>query len=105
MLESKGYKVHCAKDGVEALELYKSHKQEIELVFSDMGLPGLTGMDEFEKLKEINPNVKVIFASGSFESDIKSELLKAGVKGFIQKPYMTDEILRVLRKVLDEKSA
>ncbi len=105
MLESKGYKVHCAKDGVEALELYKLHKREIDLVFSDMGLPGLTGIDEFGKLKEINPNVKVIFASGSFEPGIKLELLKAGVKGFIQKPYMTDEILQILRKVLNEKCA
>ncbi len=105
MLESKGYKVLSAKDGIEALELFTSHKQEINLVFSDMGLPGLAGIDEFKKLKEIDPNVRVIFASGFFEPDIKSELFKAGVKGFIQKPYLTDEILRTLRKVLDEKDA
>jgi PAS domain S-box-containing protein len=105
MLESKGYKVYSAKDGVEALELYESHKQEINLVFSDMGLPGLTGIDEFRKFKELDPSVKVVFASGFFETNIKSDLLKAGVKGFIQKPYMTDEILQIVRKVLDEKRA
>ncbi len=103
MLESKGYTVYGAKDGIEAIELYKLHKEEISLVFTDMGLPGLTGIDQFKRLKEINPNIKVIFASGFFEPDIKSELVKAGATGFIQKPYTTDDVLRTLREVLDKK--
>jgi PAS domain S-box-containing protein len=103
LLESKGYKVFCAHDGLEALQVYQSHQQEIALVLTDMGLPVLTGSDEFKKLKEINPNVKVIFASGYFEPDIKSELLKDGANGFIQKPYEPDHILRMIRQVLDQK--
>jgi two-component system cell cycle sensor histidine kinase/response regulator CckA len=102
MLEMKGYTVHIAKDGIEAIEMFKRYKQDIDIVVTDLGLPGMTGMEEFKKIKEIKSDVKIIFASGFFEPDLKSELLKAGAKGFVQKPYTTDEILRTLRKVLDE---
>ena len=103
-LESKGYIVHIAHDGIEAVKVYKEHRHEIDLVLTDLGLPGMTGTDEFKKLKEINPDVGVIFASGFFDPDIKSELLKAGARGFIQKPYTPDDILKKLREVLDEKN-
>jgi two-component system, cell cycle sensor histidine kinase and response regulator CckA len=101
LLESKGYKVYVAQDGKEAVKLFREHKQNIDLVLTDLGLPGISGKEEFAKLKEINLEVKVIMASGFFEPDVKSELLKAGVKGFIQKPYVPDEILRIIRFVLD----
>ncbi|MGD0036726.1 MAG: PAS domain S-box protein [Bacteroidota bacterium] len=104
LLESKGYNVLCARDGLEAVNIYQSHKQEIALVLTDMGLPVLTGSDEFKKLKKINPSVKVVFASGYFEPDVKSELLKDGANGFIQKPYEPDDVLRIIRKVLDQKA-
>lgn len=103
LLESKGYTVLCARNGLEAVNVYQTNKQKIALVITDMGLPVMTGTDEFKKLKEINPNVKVVFASGYFELDIKSELLKDGANGFIQKPYEPDNILRVIRQVLDQK--
>ena len=93
-----------AKDGLEGIDRYSQHKQEIALVITDLGLPGISGMEEFKRLKEINSNVKVIFASGFFDPNVKSELLKAGAHGFIQKPYMIDEILQIIRKVLDESS-
>jgi DNA-binding NarL/FixJ family response regulator len=69
-----------------------------------MGLPGITGKDVFKKLREMNPSVKVILASGFFEPEIKSEFLKAEANGFIQKPYIPDDILRIIREVLDIKS-
>ncbi len=104
LLKSKGYKVYTAVDGIEAIKLYDQHKQEIDLVMTDMGLPGITGKDEFKILKEMNPSVKVVLASGFFEPELKSELLKAGVKGFIQKPYIPDDILRIIREALDTKN-
>jgi PAS domain S-box-containing protein len=104
LLESKGYKVLCARDGLEAVNIFLSHKQEIALVITDMGLPVMTGTDEFKKLREIDPDVKVIFASGFFEPDIKSELQKDGGNGFIQKPYDPNDILRMIRQVLDKKA-
>jgi YesN/AraC family two-component response regulator len=96
--------VFTAQDGKEAVEMFKQHQQEVDIVLTDMGLPGMTGVDEFKILKEIAPNVKVIFASGFFEPVIKSDLYIAGAKGFIQKPYSPGEILQKIREVLDTKA-
>jgi PAS domain S-box-containing protein len=102
-LESNGYTVFIATSGREAVEIYKKQQINISLVLTDMGLPKLTGIDEFVLLKEINPKVKVIFASGFISIETRSELLKEGAKGFILKPYNITEVLQMIREVLDEK--
>jgi PAS domain S-box-containing protein len=104
LLKSYGYSVYVAADGEEAIEVFARHRDEIALVLSDIGLPKMSGIDVFKKLKEMNPHTKVILASGFFEPDLKFSLHQLGVKGFIQKPYSNDEVLRKLRVVLDEKS-
>jgi two-component system cell cycle sensor histidine kinase/response regulator CckA len=101
LLESNGYTVFTAKDGEEAVQIYTQHAQEIALVISDMGLPKLTGMAEFERMKEINPRIKMIFASGYIEPDMKAALENAGAKGFLQKPYVIEDMLSKIRKALD----
>ncbi|MHB1049725.1 MAG: PAS domain-containing sensor histidine kinase [Bacteroidota bacterium] len=103
LLESNGYTVFIAHDGAEAVESYTRHQSEIDLVVTDLGLPVMTGMEEFKKLKEINPDITVIFASGFIDPDIKSELLIAGARYFLQKPYVADEILKIIREALDKK--
>ncbi len=100
-LEAKGYRVLVAGDGQRAVELYSDHKNEIALVFSDMGLPKMSGFDEFKKLKEINPEVRVILAGGFLEQELRVEMLKQGAIAFVQKPYDPDDILVLLREVLD----
>jgi two-component system, cell cycle sensor histidine kinase and response regulator CckA len=101
LLEANGYSVLTAKDGMEAVEMYSQRKQEIALVISDMGLPKLSGDSEFKKLKEINPEVKMILASGYFDPGIKAKLESTGVLGFLQKPYIIEEVLTKIRKALD----
>ena len=101
LLETHGYTVLTAKDGLEAVKVYSQHAHEIALVISDMGLPVLSGESEFKKIKEINPSVKMILASGYFEPDIKTTLESAGVLGFLQKPYVIEEVLAKIRKALD----
>ncbi len=103
LLKSHGYHLYIASDGEEAIEMFKKHRNEIALVLTDVGLPKMSGIDEFKKLKEIDPNVKVILASGFFDPDVKTELLKAGVKDFIQKPYTDNDIMLKLREVLDKE--
>ncbi len=103
LLESHGYTVLTAKNGMEAVDIYNQHAHEIALVISDMGLPKLSGEAEFKKLKEINPAVKMILASGYFEPDVKAKLESAGVLGFLQKPYIIEEVLAKIRKVLEKK--
>ncbi len=103
-LKSFGYSVYVAADGEEAIDVFTRHQDEIALVLSDVGLPKMSGIDVFKKLRSINPQVKVLLASGFFEPDLKQSLKKLGVRGFIQKPYSNDEVLRKLREILDEKS-
>ncbi len=103
MLEEDGIKVIAAGDGVEAVEIFEQRKDEIGLVLSDMGLPRLGGWDAFLKMKEINPEIRVILASGYFSPQVKSELLKSGAKAFIQKPYNPPEILAMIHRLLDEQ--
>ncbi len=103
LLESKGYTVLTAKDGEEAVERYRQAKDKIDLVLTDVGLPKLDGRGVFSQIKALNPQVRVIFASGYLEPDVKSEMFKAGVKDFVQKPYMPNEVLVKIREVLDKK--
>jgi two-component system, cell cycle sensor histidine kinase and response regulator CckA len=104
LLKSYGYNVYVAADGEEGIDVFTRHQDEIALVLSDVGLPKVSGFDVFKKLKEIDPTVKIILASGFFEPDLKSSLQQLGAKGFIQKPYSNDEVLRKIREILDEKS-
>lgn len=101
LLEENGYKVFTAFDGNEALAVYKLHKHEINLVLTDMGLPRLSGTEEFIRLREITPELKVILASGYLDAELKTEMLNAGARAFIQKPYVPADILRIIREVLD----
>jgi PAS domain S-box-containing protein len=101
VLESHGYTVISAQDGETAVKLYQERRQEIDLVLTDMGLPKISGRDEFNMLKAINPQVNVIIASGFLEPEIKTELAAAGVREFIQKPYRPEELMQTLRQVLD----
>lgn len=104
VLESKGYQVLVAHDGAEGVEVYKRESHRINLVYTDMGLPAMTGLEVFKRLKEINPSVEMIFASGFFDPDAKSELLEGGAKNFLQKPFSSDQILRTIRTALDGNS-
>ncbi len=103
ILVSKGYTVLTAEDGMQGVELYRNHQKEIAVVLSDIGLPILDGHDVFRKIRTINPKAKIIFASGYFDPETKSEMFKAGLKNFIQKPYMHDEVLQKIREAIDTK--
>ena len=102
-LVKNGFSVLRAQDGMEAISVYRKHQKRIALVVTDMGLPAMTGMDEFKQLKELNPFVKVLFTSGFFEPEIKTELQTAGAMGFIQKPYRHADVLRKIREAIDKK--
>ncbi|MDD8017094.1 MAG: PAS domain S-box protein [Bacteroidota bacterium] len=101
LLESKGYRVLTVGDGIEAVEFYRQHKSEIDLVVTDIGLPRLTGDEVFLEMKKINPDLKLMLASGYLEPEKRSELLQSGAKDFVQKPYEPDEVLMKIRRVLD----
>jgi PAS domain S-box-containing protein len=101
VLEEKGYRVATAVDGLQALEVYHKNIDTIDLVLSDMGMPKLGGWETFQRLRDINPNVKVILASGFVHPELKAEMINQGAKDFVQKPYVPSKLLRRIREVLD----
>jgi len=100
-LDDAGYNVMSAKNGEAAVDTYTHHGGEIDLVLTDLGLPGLSGKDEILTLEHINPGVRIICATGYLDPKVKSEMIQAGVKALVNKPYAPQEILQKVRSVLD----
>ena len=101
ILPREGYQVLAATDGEQGLDVYQDHKSEIDVVLLDLGLPKMTGMDVIPKLREQNPDVNIVIATGYLEPELKAELLRAGVRECIHKPYLLNEVLEKLDAVLE----
>ncbi|RJP19589.1 MAG: response regulator [Candidatus Abyssobacteria bacterium SURF_5] len=101
VLESYGYKVLLAQDGVEAVEMFREHDGSIGLVIIDMVMPKMGGRETFQRLKEINPGVKALLSTGYGRNGETREIMRDGVKGLLQKPFHLEELLLKVRKVLD----
>lgn len=99
ILELEEIKTFKAADGEEALEVYRAHLSEIVVVLLDLTMPGLTGVETLQKLREIDPDVRVIILSGYGASDPKTNL--AGVKydAYLQKPYEIDNLMSTIYRV------
>lgn len=87
MLEKIGYSVFKAKNGKEAIAIFREHKAQVNLVILDLRMPEMDGECAYELLKEIKPDVKVLISSGCSLRDQASQNLKYGCSGFIQKPF------------------
>ena len=97
-----GYKVFLASDGTKALEVYRKNQDAIAVVILDMIMPGLSGGKTFDLLKEINPGVKVILASGYSADGEAAQIMARGCNGFIQKPFGIRELSQKIREILDK---
>jgi DNA-binding response OmpR family regulator len=93
VLESEGYTILEARDGLEAVDLYARHRENVSLVVTDLGLPGLDGWGAFLRMKELNPDVRVLVASGYIDPHTRVSMLKAGARDLLQKPYIPEDIL------------
>ncbi|MEW6456816.1 MAG: MEDS domain-containing protein [Acidobacteriota bacterium] len=100
ILKVLGYDVILAKDGMEAINIYKNEKDKIDLVLLDIIMPKLSGKETYLELKKINPDVKVIISSGYSKDGYAQEILDEGAHGFIQKPYQINQLGELLREVL-----
>jgi two-component system cell cycle sensor histidine kinase/response regulator CckA len=96
LLERVGYRVLTANNGMEGAAIFKKRKEEISLVILDMIMPGMTGKETFEVLKEIEPAVRVILSSGYSLNGQAREIMEQGCRGFIQKPF---DIMRLSEKI------
>ncbi|HTM10059.1 MAG TPA: ATP-binding protein [Verrucomicrobiae bacterium] len=90
--ERRGFRALAARDGDEAVEVYRVHRDAIAVVVLDWGLPGLDGAAVLARLKEMNPDVDVIGISGYLELDMKERMVALGVREFLHKPCAPEEI-------------
>jgi PAS domain S-box-containing protein len=102
IIENLGYEVLIAKSGKEAIEIYKKNSDKIDMIILDMIMPNMDGGDTYDRLKEINPDVKVLLSSGYSVNGQASEILERGCDGFIQKPYGAIDLSQKIREILDE---
>jgi len=101
MLAKFGYTTLTAANGEEALKICRKRKDEIELIIMDLIMPGMGGKKCLEEIIKIDPHARVIIASGYSDNGHTQEIFTAGAKGFINKPYDINQILKVIREVLD----
>jgi signal transduction histidine kinase/ActR/RegA family two-component response regulator len=104
ILSKHGYKVLKASDGETAIRTYQRHKEKIDVVLLDVDLPKMAGRDVLLKVKNENPNVKIVVVSGYLEPELKSEIDRAGVKNFLQKPYLPNEVIKIFQSVIERES-
>ena len=103
ILNNSGYGVISAKNGKDAIEVYKANQDRIDMAVLDMILPDMSGMDTYEKLKEINPGIKVLLASGYEIDSQASNIMERGCDGFIQKPFNMSELIKTIGDILASK--
>ncbi|MCX5811163.1 MAG: PAS domain S-box protein [Proteobacteria bacterium] len=101
ILESLGYSVYGVKNGEEAITLYKEKKDGIDLIVLDMIMPGLSGSETFDRIRELNPSVRIILSSGYCLNGQAQQIMDKGCHGFIQKPFDMTQISRMVREILD----
>jgi PAS domain S-box-containing protein len=103
-LERRGYRVLCASNGIEALELARATATHIDMLITDVVMPALGGSELAARLTALRPEVKVLFTSGYAANQLGPRgILREGVN-FIQKPYTYAQLARRVRELLDRPS-
>ena len=103
MLESLGYKVTAKTSSVEALKLFKSQPDMFDLIITDMTMPSMTGEELAKEVLAIRPDIRVILCTG-FSAKIDKEKAKSiGIRAFVMKPILKQQMAETVREVLDSK--
>jgi CheY-like chemotaxis protein len=100
MLEKLGYTVLGAKNGTEAVDIFKANKDKIQMVILDIIMPDMGGGEVYDKIKAINPEVKVLLSSGYSVDGQAIELLERGCDGFMQKPFTMEELSGKITQIM-----
>jgi CheY-like chemotaxis protein len=101
VLERCGYTVLTAEDGIQALEVYQAHQEEIALVVLDVGMPKMGGQACLRRLREWDRQVKVLISTGYTAKGLAQELVAEGALGVVEKPFPPQDFAAVVRRVLD----
>ena len=96
-LRDEGYHVLWARDADEAIKNVKAHK--VNIVFMDICLPGMNGVEVYKAIKKIQPTAKTVMMTGYFVQDLVDAAISAGACDIFYKPFTVDDILKVIRKI------
>jgi len=100
MLSRLGYTVLRAVSGEQALKVYQEHRDRIRAVVLDLVMPGMSGVELFARLRRLNPEVKVLLASGYSSEGEADRLLEQGAAAFLQKPFTLQQLSETLARLL-----
>lgn len=102
ILEDLGYLVSCCTNGEEAVEHYTKNHESIDVVILDINMPKLSGLECFRRLKQVNPNVVVIIATGYGSAKERTKIKDEGAKIFIEKPFRVQKLSDTLKTALQK---
>ncbi|MCP4551812.1 MAG: response regulator, partial [Bacteroidetes bacterium] len=102
MLERLGYQVTSCLDSFEALEIFRSHPSEFDIVITDMAMPRMAGDKLSSGLVQIRPDIPVLLCTGFSETMSEKKAAAMGIKGFLLKPIVMKDLAQKIRDVLDE---
>ncbi len=100
LLEELGYKVQSAMRGQEAIDVFQKDRGNIDLIIMDMIMPGMSGGETFDRLKKIDPDIKVLLSSGYSINSQAAKILQRGCDGFIQKPFNMNQLAEKVQGIL-----
>ena len=100
MLERLGYRVLVAAGGSEALEIFRKDPKQVDLIILDLIMPEMNGSEAYDRLKEIEPRIKVLFSSGYTKEGVANDILRDASIGFIQKPFDIEKLSRNVRRAM-----
>ena len=89
-----------AQDGQAGISLFDQHRSMINLVILDMNMPVMSGSETFKRIREIDPMIRVIIASGFVHDERTEDMMKYGRCRFLQKPYTMDDLIRIIYQVM-----
>jgi two-component system cell cycle sensor histidine kinase/response regulator CckA len=104
-LRSQGYKVLEARYASAALELWRQHQEEIDLVVTDIVMPGMSGVELAEQLAAARPNLTIVLMSGYSDADVADRVPIASRGGFLAKPFTPTGLLRTVREAAERRTA
>lgn len=99
IIESLGYKVLLAEDGLKSIEIFREKHSEIDIVLMDMIMPLMNGSEAFYTMKEIDENCKIVIMSGYSQDNNVDTLISNGLSGFINKPFTISEISTLIARI------
>ena len=103
LLQELGYDVLTARSGQDAIEIYHQEGARIDLVIMDLIMPGMSGSETYDRLKELNNHVKVLLSSGYSINGQAAKILERGCDGFIQKPFNLNQLSEKIQGIIAKK--